>query len=205
MTDSNKKKNNAPEQTDAPEAGDVSDPREAPEARLDPMAELQSERDDLLNRLQRVSADYVNYQKRTAREVEQARTFANEQLIKALLAVLDDMERALEAARENRNADDPLLKGMQIVHDKALETLGQFGLEPIEAEGQPFDPDRHQALMRQPSDQAEPMTVLSVAQKGYSLKGRTLRPAGVVVATAPEAEPSQPEADQAGPGVDVEA
>ncbi len=204
MTDSDKNKNNVPEDADAPEANDVSDPHEAPEARLDPMAELQTERDDLLNRLQRVSADYVNYQKRTAREVEQARTFANEQLIKALLAVLDDMERALEAARANRDDSDPLLKGMQIVHDKALETLGQFGLEPIEAEGQPFDPDRHQALMRQPSDQAEPMTVLSVAQKGYSLKGRTLRPAGVVVATAPDVPPSQPE-DQAGPGVDVEA
>ncbi|MFP4354337.1 MAG: nucleotide exchange factor GrpE [Phycisphaerae bacterium] len=185
---SKKDKHQAQPAGDIEDADTVSDPAEAPKVTepTDPTAALQSERDDLLNRLQRVSADYVNYQKRTAREAEQARQYANEQLIKALLGVLDDMERALEAARANRDEQDPLLQGMQIVHDKAVDTLTQFGLEPIEAEGKPFDPDLHQALMRQETDQAEPMTVLQVAQKGYTLKGRTLRPASVVVAAAPD-------------------
>ena len=174
-------------------------PSPPPAPQRDPNADLQAERDDLMSRLQRVSADYVNYQKRTAREFDQAREYANEQILKSLLAVLDDMERALAAARENHADDDPLLVGMQLVHDKLLGTLKQYGLEPMDAEGQAFDPDRHQALMRQPTAEAEPMTVLQVAQKGYLLKGRTLRPAAVIVATAPESD------DERGSTVDVKS
>ena len=85
---------------------------------------LRAERDDLLARLQRVSADYLNYQKRVQRDIADAREFANAELIKSLLAVLDDMERALEAAKANHAADDPLLVGMQLVHDKAAGDAG---------------------------------------------------------------------------------
>lgn len=149
------------------------------------LAELREERDDLLGRLQRLAADYQNYQKRAAKEQQQARQFANESLMKELLGVLDDLERALGAARENHPDDDPLLVGTQMVHDKFLASLKHFGLEPIDAEGQPFDPDCHSAMMQEPTDQAEPMTVLRVLQRGYALHGRTLRPASVVVAQAP--------------------
>ena len=106
--------------------------------------------------------------------------------MKAVLGILDDMERALEAAHASTGEDDPLRTGMQLVHDNALETLGKFGLEPIEAEGKPFNPDEHAALMQQPSEDHPPQTVLKVIQKGYRLKGRTIRPAQVVVSTAPE-------------------
>lgn len=157
----------------------------------DPIAQLQAERDDLLDRLQHVSADYRNYQKRVRKDISEAITFANEELIKALLGVLDDMERALDAARENRDEDDPLLAGMQLVHDNALGTLEKFGLATIEAEGKPFDPDRHSAMMEQPTDKVPPQTVLKQLQRGYLLKGRTIRPASVIVSADP-----QPPADE---------
>ncbi len=165
-------------------------------ARSEGAADLQEERDDLLGRLQRVSADYMNYQKRVQRDIAQAREFANEELIKALLGVLDDMERALEAARANHSSDDPLLQGMVLVHDKTLETLGKFGLERTEAVGRPFDPDEHSAMMQEPASDHPPQTVLRELQKGYRLKGRTLRPSAVTVSKAPEEDESQEQQDQ---------
>jgi len=161
-------------------------PAETPAEPPDELKALQAERDDLLARLQRVSADYLNYQKRAQREIADAREFANAELIRNLLPVLDDMERAMEAARANHGQDDPLLVGMQLVHDKALGTLGGFGLSVIEAAGKSFDPDLHSALMEEPTDRHPPKTVLRELQKGYRLKGRTIRPAAVVVAKAPE-------------------
>ena len=162
----------------------------------DDQATVERERDDLLSRLQRLSADYLNYQKRAQRDINSAREFANEQLIKDLLGVLDDMERALEAGRANHAVDDTFLKGMQLVHDKTLDTLGRFGLTVIEAKGEPFNPELHQALIMQPTDEQPPQTVLSEAARGYLLRGRTIRPAGVVVAVAPEDSPAGDEHDE---------
>ncbi|MCD4825439.1 MAG: nucleotide exchange factor GrpE [Phycisphaerae bacterium] len=148
----------------------------------------EQERDDLMERLQRLAADYQNYQKRAAREQEAACQFANESLMKELLSVVDDMERALAAARENHDESDPLLTGMQMVHDKMVAVLDRFGLEPIASDGQPFDPEKHSAMMQEETADVEPMTVLRELQKGYELKGRTLRPSAVVVSKAPAAE-----------------
>jgi len=156
------------------------------EATEDALSAIERDRNDLLSRLQRLSADYLNYQKRAQRDINSAREFANEQLIKDLLPVLDDMERALEAGWANHAVDDTFLKGMQLVHDKALDTLGKFGLKVIEATGEPFNPELHQALIMQPTDEQPAQTVLSEASRGYILRGRTIRPAGVVVAVAPE-------------------
>jgi molecular chaperone GrpE len=155
--------------------------------------DLQAERDEMLARLERVSADYHNYQKRVQRDLAQAQEYAHEELMKAVLTVLDDMERALEAGRANHDADDPLLKGMQLVHDNALAALGRFGLTVIDAVGRPFDPDLHSALMQQPTDDHPPQTVLTEVQKGYRLKGRTLRPSKVVVAAPAGDAPPAPE------------
>jgi molecular chaperone GrpE len=173
-------------------------PAEQPKAQ-DDLTSLRAERDDLLARLQRVSADFANYQKRAHRDMVQARQYANEELVKALLGVLDDMERAMEAARANHAPDDPLLGGMGLVHQKALEILGQFGLEPIETEGRLFDPDEHSAIMQEPSAEHPPRTVLRQLQKGYKFKGRTIRPSSVVVSKVPEgpqAEQQAPPAEQ---------
>ena len=165
---------------------------------------LAAERDDLLGRLQRVSADYLNYQKRVGRDIDEARQFANAEVVRDLLAVLDDMERALDAARASHAADDPLLTGMQLVYDKALEVLGRHGVQPIEAEGQPFDPNRHEAMMQQPAPEHDSPTVLQELQRGYELRGRVIRPARVIVGMPPaqgqdEPSPADESPDQEDP------
>ena len=158
----------------------------APETPQDELASLRAECDDLRNQLKRVWADYLNYQKRIQKEIAQSREYANEALIKAMLPVLDDIDRALEAGAPTHGADDPLLAGLRLVRDKALATLAQFGLAPIESQGKPFDPDHHSAVSRQPSAECPPGTVLKELARGYALKGRTIRPAMVVVSAAPE-------------------
>ncbi|MCE5326024.1 MAG: nucleotide exchange factor GrpE [Planctomycetaceae bacterium] len=181
MTD----KNERPEQDEQPATDEP-----APRAPLEPVAgevaqALRAERDDLLSRLQRVSADYVNYQKRAAREAADAREFANADLIKNLLPVLDDMERALETARASHGEDDPLFHGLQLVHDKAMEALAKFGVRRIEAAGKEFDPQLHQALLQEVRDDVPPQTVLTELQRGYTLSGRVIRPAGVITSKIP--------------------
>ena len=178
---------------EAPQSPEQDDRGEAP---AETFEGLQVQRDELMARLQRVSADYLNYQKRTQRDLAQAREFANESLIKSLLPILDDVERALAAGRDNHGQDDPLLLGMQMVHDKALETLSRFGLRVIEAQGREFDPDRHTAMMQQPSAEHAPNTVVQEIQRGYELKGRAIRPAAVIVSKSPEQEPRDPEQPQ---------
>jgi molecular chaperone GrpE len=157
---------------------------------------LQAERDDLLARLQRVSADYLNYQKRAQRDMVEAREFANAELIKNLLDVLDDLERAIQAARANHSADDPLLVGTQLVYDKAMATLGRFGLSVLKAAGEKFDPHKHYALRHEPSDDQPAGVVLAELQKGYELKGRVLRPASVVVSQGAGGSAEQPPGDR---------
>lgn len=174
------------------------------QAAEDPAA-LRAERDDLLARLQRLGADYQNYQKRIQKELAQEREYANESLLRAMLSVLDDMERGLAAARENHPTNDPLLVGMQLVHDKLLETFGRFGLTVIPTQGQPFNPEKHSAMMQEPSAEVEPMTILRELQKGYTLKGRTLRPSAVVVAQAPQQPATQePPTDDTQPPAEEE-
>ena len=191
------KKKKQPDRPDEPN-GNVDRP--AAEGETD--ADIFAERDDLLQRLQRLSADYANYQKRAQREKSEDRARAQAEVIKALLPVLDDMERALEAALENHGEDDALFQGMQLVHDKALELLGGFGLTVIDAVGRSFDPDRHAAMMQQPTDEHPPQTVLQELQKGYALKDQALRPSRVIVSVEPQpaddVESPDAEGEQAG-------
>jgi len=170
-----------------PQPEDPPDEQDArPDATGDEAADegsVAAERDDLLARLQRLSADYLNYQKRQQREIAEARGFANAELAKDLLAVLDDMERGMAAAEANHDADDPLLAGMHLVYDKALEALARHGVSPIAAaEGEPFDPLRHEAMMQQPTGGDAGPTVARELQRGYEIRGRVLRPARVIVA-----------------------
>jgi molecular chaperone GrpE len=151
------------------------------ETELTELEKLRAERDGLLARLQRVSADYLNYQKRVQRDIAEAREFANAELLKNLLGVLDDLERAIQAAQANHAADDPLLVGTQLVYDKALVMLERFGLSVIKAAGERFDPHKHHALRHEMSPDHPAGVVLAELQKGYELKGRTIRPAVVVV------------------------
>jgi molecular chaperone GrpE len=138
---------------------------------------LEKERDEYLNDLKRVAADFENYRKRVARDQEGLVARAHERLVKELLPVLDDLERALEAAAQHEEAK--LEEGVRLVHRELVEALAREGLVEVETDGQ-FDPHVHEALVSQPSEQ-EDGSVIEVLQKGYRLGDRVLRPARVVV------------------------
>jgi molecular chaperone GrpE len=159
---------------------------EAQAEEVDELAALSRERDEYLDRLQRLKAEFDNYRKRAARDQESFAARANEALVKELLPVLDDLERALEAAERHEEAK--LEDGVRLIHQSLALTLGRQGLVEIPTEGR-FDPHVHEALLAQPSDQEEG-TVIEVVQKGYQLGDRVLRPARVVVAAPKETESS---------------
>src|SRR3954468_2104984 len=142
---------------------------------------LQEERDRLYDRLARSTAEFRNTQRRLEQEKEQAVQYANSSLLKSLLPVIDNFERAL-AVDPQKTDLQTVLKGMQIVHDQMIKVLEQQHVEQVAPEpGTPFDPNHHQALMQQDSDEYDQPTVTQMFQKGYTLHGRTLRPAGVAV------------------------
>jgi molecular chaperone GrpE len=130
------------------------------------------------DRLLRLAADFENYKKRAARERQEYVTLANERLIAELIPILDDLERALNAAEEHQEAQ--LEEGVRLVHNSLAALLARHGVTPIETDGK-FDPHVHEALLSQPSE-AEEGSVVDVVQKGYKLGDRVVRPARVVVA-----------------------
>jgi molecular chaperone GrpE len=144
----------------------------------DPLAEVTRERDEYLDALQRLKAEFDNYRKRTARDQLRLTTHANERLAQELLPVLDDLERALAAAEEHEEAQ--LEEGVRLVHRSLVEALQKEGLAEIETDGQ-FDPHVHEALLSQPDDEKESGAILDVLQKGYRIGDKVLRPARVFV------------------------
>jgi molecular chaperone GrpE len=141
------------------------------------LAKAEQERDEYLADLQRVAADFENYRKRVARDQQNLVARAHERLVKELLPVLDDLERALEAATEHEEAK--LEEGVRLVHRELKEALAKEGLVEIETNGK-FDPHKHEALLTQPSKEDEG-AIIEVLQKGYRLGDRVLRPARVVI------------------------
>jgi molecular chaperone GrpE len=131
------------------------------------------------DRLLRLAADFDNYKKRAARERAEYVALANERLLKELLPILDDLERALNAAEEHEEAQ--LEEGVRLVHRSLASLLERQGVKEIATDGK-FDPHVHEALLAQPSDEAEQGDVLDVIQKGYTLGDRVVRPARVIVA-----------------------
>ena len=148
------------------------------------LVEAEAKRDEYLDLLQRVQADFENYRKRTARDQERLVAHAHERLLHELLPVLDDLERALEAADHHEEAK--LEDGVKLVHRQLEQLLEKEGLAPVVTDGM-FDPHVHEALLTQPSE-GEEGAVIEVLQKGYRLGDRVLRPARVVVA-GPKEEP----------------
>ena len=177
---------NVPESEIADDATEPATESAAPEAAVEPapleaaLREAEQYREQML----RLAAELENVRKRAARDVENARKYGFERLAQALLPVRDSLEAALAHGME---ADaQTLLEGKQAtlrLLDAALEQVGVTVLDP---EGEPFDPAQHEAMTMQPSATAEPNTVLTVVQKGYTLNERLLRPARVVVARAPD-------------------
>lgn len=140
---------------------------------------LREERDKFLGLLQRTQADFENYQKRNQRERDQERRYWYAPLALDLLPVLDNLERALAAAKQV-NESGPLVQGVQMVLSQFLDLLKRYGVTPIEAEGKAFDPNRHEAVMQQPAD-VPPNHVVQVLERGFMLHDRVLRPAKVIV------------------------
>ena len=152
---------------------------------LDELEALRNENEELIDTLQRLQADFDNYRKRAARDQESLVARAGERIVKELLPILDDLERALEAAEQHEEAK--LEDGVRLVYRQLEQLLEKEGLALVETEGR-FDPHVHEALLTQPSD-ADEGSVIEVLQKGYRLGDRVLRPARVVVA-GPKEEPS---------------
>jgi molecular chaperone GrpE len=150
---------------------------EEPEATV---GEAEAKAQENWERYVRAAAEVENVRKRAARDVENAHKFALERFGKELLAVKDGLEMAL-AASENASVDS-LLEGSQATLKLLGSTLERFGIQIVDPEGEPFDPELHEAISVQPSDDVEPGSIVAVVQKGYTLNGRLLRPAMVIVA-----------------------
>jgi molecular chaperone GrpE len=148
------------------------------EADFDELEQAINQRDEYLQLAQRTQADFENFRKRKAREVETAEARGIARVAKELFPALDNLGRALSAAAE----DDPLLAGVRLVHDDLVAALARLGIESFSPEGQPFDPVEHEAVAHTPVEGAAPGTVVEVYQAGYRANGNVLRPARVVVA-----------------------
>jgi molecular chaperone GrpE len=186
MADQKRQEGAVPEKGTVPAEETVAEERAVPDQGTAPDLEqrleaLAAERDEYLNDLKRVAAEFENYRKRAARDQADFALRANERLVKELLPVLDDLGRALEAAEKHEEVK--LEEGVRLVHRQLAELLRKEGLAEIETDGK-FDPHVHEALLTQPSEAPEG-SVIDVVQKGYKLGDRVLRPARVVVAAAP--------------------
>ena len=158
----------------SPAAASSADPEDA-------FAGLQADLDRFRDLALRSQADFENYKKRAAREKEDAIKYANSSLLQRLVSILDNFELGLAAAK-TENMESPIYSGMVLVQKQLNDLLEENGLQSIEAEGQKFDPNLHEAIAHEPSDTPEE-TVIRQARRGYRFKDRLLRPARVVVSS----------------------
>lgn len=160
--------------------------------------DLQKEKDELFGKLQRVGADYDNFQKRVPKQIADSVAYEKERIIKTFLPVLDNFEHTLQNSHSSESAD-ALVKGIRIIYDQMLDVLKGHGVEQIDALGENFDPAFHEAVMqREEPDQPEG-AVLEEFQKGYTLNGRVIRPSKVIVnkpASQQQVPPPQEDEDE---------
>lgn len=146
----------------------------------DATADFTREKAEIQDRLLRLQAEFDNFRKRTERERLEFSEYAGEQTIRVLLPVLDDFERALKASAGSATGD--LVRGIELIYNRLLDTLRKQGLEPISTEGVQFDPHLHEAIGRIESPEHEDGAIVNEFQRGYNFKGKLLRPAMVQVA-----------------------
>lgn len=170
----------------------------APDEGLDELRqELESvrkERDELLGRLQRVSADYANFQKRVPKQVSDSVTYEKDRMIRSLLPILDNFDHTLKA--HSTDSTDAIIRGVEIIYGQMLDTLKSQGVEQIHALGESFDPERHEAMLHREELGKPADIVLEELQKGYMVNGRTLRPSLVVISKAQAEQPPQEPREQ---------
>lgn len=164
------------EQAEAAQAAD------AESEEVDELAKAQQEAADARDSYLRLKAEWDNFRKRTAAERESEKVRASEKLVKDLIPVIDDLERAIDHAKQTGEGGS-LTEGVEAITTKFLQILAKSKVEQIEAVGEPFDPNKHQAVGTQPDDSVPEETVLTVYQKGYQMGDRVLRPAMVVTST----------------------
>ena len=145
---------------------------------------LQADLDRFRDLALRSQADFENYKKRAAREKEEAIKYANSSLLEKLIAIVDNFELGLEAARAE-GEKSPIFSGMSMVLKQLMDFLADSGLQPIDATGQKFDPNLHEAIAHEPSDEFAEGTVIRQTRRGYKMKDRLLRPSSVVVSSGP--------------------
>lgn len=165
-------------------------PKEDSENLLRQIENLQKEKDDLFEKLQRVSADYANFQKRSHKQIADTIVYEKKKIIKTLLPALDNLEHTLQNASSAENAD-VLVKGIRIIYDQLLDILKSHGVEQIKALGEQFDPALHEAIMQRTNPDTEQNTVLEEFQKGYKLNSRVIRPTKVIVNKPPAEQQTQ--------------
>ncbi|KMY66145.1 hypothetical protein AAU61_19295 [Desulfocarbo indianensis] len=175
------------------EAQEARGPEATREVEPDPLTQLIAERDELKDRLLRLAAETDNYKKRSEREKADFCKRANEGILRDLLPVMDNLERALEHAVEEGGAEEGMVKGLELTSQELWKVLQRHGVERIDALGEPFDPELHEAMMQQEDPDADDNTVIGVLQKGYLLNGRLLRPSMVIVSKRPAGQDDDPE------------
>jgi molecular chaperone GrpE len=155
------------------------------------VAALQQEKAQLEDRWLRLQADFENHRKRTLREKQEALSYGHELVVKDLLPVVDNLERAIEHASASTGADfEGMLQGVELVRRELLAVLAKHGVSTIEAEGEVFDPNLHEALAQMEDDKVPAGRVGRMLQKGYRLRDRLLRPARVMVSKGPAQPPA---------------
>jgi len=163
---------------------------------------LETKHKDEIDRLVRAVAETENQKKRIEADVERERKFGNEKLLKALIPVVDSLELALKHTDPNNEAVKPTLEGVQNTVTLLLKELSKFGVTAVDPVNQPFDPNLHQAISMAPSNEVEANCVMSVMQKGYTLNGRVVRPAMVIVS---KGAPQAPASDEVKNTINIEA
>jgi len=176
---------------------EIESPSPVDEAQTEPEVEEKSSESgatELKDQLMRLAADFENFKKRTRREKEDIRKFANEKLLKDILPALDNLNRALAHVQDR---DNPLVQGIEMVAKQFLDILDGYGVTSVDSKGKPFDPAIHDAMGQTPSEEFEPGCIANEFEKGYLIHGRLLRPAKVIVATAPvvQEEPKEENSD----------
>ena len=158
---------------------------------------LGNEKQDVFEQLQRISADYANFQKRTPKQIADSVAYEKKSILRSLLPSIDNFEHALSHASSagGEQALDNLIKGIQLVFDHMLDALKSHGVKPIEALGQPFDPNLHEAMMRRSEPDKEDNIVLEVYQAGYLMGEQVLRPSKVIVNKTEEEKPAEETTD----------
>jgi molecular chaperone GrpE len=157
------------------------------EEKLEQVTAQASEEKD---RALRTVAEMENLRRRTSLDVEKAHKFALEKFASELLPVLDNLERTLQVADKENEAVKPLIEGVELTLKSMASSVAKFGVQAIDPQGQPFDPNQHQAMSMIENPDVAPNTVIAVMQKGYELNGRVIRPAMVMVSKAPSASVS---------------